>query len=94
MDRYRVHDWMKYQYSEIGEYINEGYTDRPLRNDELVKILNLQEKQIEELEKQLLDFSKLANENDMTIDKLYQYMKSYFDSRHENTYWCPEMVIK
>lgn len=79
IEKYRTHEFCKFDYSNIKEYIGEGYTDNPLRNDELVQILNQQEKQIEELEKQLLYFSKLANENNMTIDELYQYMKSYFD---------------
>lgn len=39
-ERYRVHDWVKFNYSEIGEYIGEGYTDKPLRNDEIVDLLN------------------------------------------------------
>lgn len=38
--RFRVNDLVKYDYSEIGEYIDENHTDRPLRNDELCKLLN------------------------------------------------------
>ena len=38
--KYRVHDWVKFNYSEIGEYIGEDYTDKPLRNDEIVDLLN------------------------------------------------------
>lgn len=38
--RYRVHDFVKFNYSEIGEYIDENHTDRPLRNDEVVELLN------------------------------------------------------
>lgn len=37
---YRVHEWVKYDYSEIGKYIGEGYTDKPMRNDEIVDLLN------------------------------------------------------
>ena len=44
--KYRVHDLVQYQYSDISEYIGEGYTNRALRNDELVKILNSQDKRI------------------------------------------------
>ena len=43
IEKYRLHNLVKYQYSDIGEYVGEGYTDRPLRNDEIVKILNEQE---------------------------------------------------
>lgn len=53
IEKYRVHPWVKYQYSEIGEYIDENHTDRPLRNDELVEILNSQDKRIKELEKKI-----------------------------------------
>ena len=38
--RFRVHEWVKYSYSEIGEYIDENHTDKPLRNDEVVELLN------------------------------------------------------
>lgn len=51
--KYRVHPWIQYHYSDIREYIGEGYTDRPLRNDEVVKILNKQEERIKELEAEL-----------------------------------------
>ncbi len=53
IEKYRVNELVQYQYSDIGEYIGEGYTDRPLRNDELVKILNSQDKRIKELEAKL-----------------------------------------
>ena len=46
IEKYRLHNLVKYQYSDIGEYVGEGYTDRPLRNDEIVKILNEQDKEI------------------------------------------------
>lgn len=38
--RFRVHELVKYDYSEISEYVGEGYTDKPLRNDEIVALLN------------------------------------------------------
>ena len=38
--RFRVNELVKYNYSEIGEYIDENHTDRPLRNDILVELLN------------------------------------------------------
>lgn len=47
-DKYRVHNWVKFNYSQIGEYIDENHTDRPLRNDELVDLLNKQEERIKE----------------------------------------------
>ena len=39
-EKYSVHDWVKFNYSEIGEYIGEEYTDKPLRNDEIVDLMN------------------------------------------------------
>lgn len=58
IEKYRVHHWVKYQYSEIGEYIDENHTDRPIRNDELVEILNSQDKRIKKLEKILGEVKK------------------------------------
>ena len=57
--KYRLHDLVQYQYSDISEYIGEGYTNRALRNDELVKILNSQDKRIKDLEAELEDYKTL-----------------------------------
>lgn len=54
--RFRVHDWVKFNYSEIGEYIGEGYTDKPLRNDEIVDLLNSLNEENEQLKQQLDDY--------------------------------------
>lgn len=51
IEKYRVKSLVKYRYSDISEYVDEGYTDRPLRNDEVVDLLNSQDKKIKELEK-------------------------------------------
>lgn len=40
IDKYRVHEIARFNYSDIGEYIDENHTDRPLRNDILVELLN------------------------------------------------------
>lgn len=48
-EKYRVHELAKFNYSEIGEYIDEYHTDRPLRNDILVDLLNKQDEAINEL---------------------------------------------
>ena len=56
--KYSVSQLVKYSYSDIGEYIGEGYTNKPLRNDELVEILNSQDKRIKELEAELENVSK------------------------------------
>ena len=52
-DKYRVYDFVKFNYSEIGEYIGENYTDKPLRNDEIVDLLNEQDAEICALNKLL-----------------------------------------
>ena len=57
--KYMVSSLVKYKYSDIGEYIGEGYTNKPLRNDELVEILNSQDKRIKELEAELEDYKTL-----------------------------------
>ena len=57
--KYTLHECVKYKYSDIGEYIGEGYTNRAIRNDELVEILNSQDKKIEDLEAELEDYKTL-----------------------------------
>lgn len=55
-DKYRVHNLVKFDYSQIGEYIDEYHTDRPLRNDELVDLLNGQDERIKDLLKELKQY--------------------------------------
>lgn len=57
--KYNVHEFVQYEYSDIKEYIGDGYTDRPLRNDELVDLLNSQDKRIKELEAELENYKTL-----------------------------------
>ena len=59
IEKYSVHECVKYKYSDIGKYIGEDYTNKPLRNDELVEILNSQDKRINELEAELEDYKML-----------------------------------
>ena len=61
--RFRVNDLMKFNYSEIGEYVDENHTDRPLRNDEVVDLLNEQQATIKSKDKQL--------------ERLYNYFQDY-----------------
>ena len=51
--RFTVNELVKFNYSEIGEYVDENHTDRPLRNDEVVDLLNEQQAEIERLKEQL-----------------------------------------
>ena len=59
--KYRVHDWVKFDYSEIGQYIGEEYTDKPLRNDEIVDLLNSQRKWLKE-KSEIINNLKKENE--------------------------------
>lgn len=58
IEKYSVHECVKYKYSDIGKYIGEDYTNKPLRNDELIGILNSQDKRIKELETELENLLK------------------------------------
>ena len=58
-NKYIVHELAKYKYSDISKYVGEEYTNEPLRNDELVEILNSQDKRIEELEVELENYKTL-----------------------------------
>lgn len=49
--RFRVNDLVKFNYSEVGEYVDENHTDRPLRNDEVVDKLNGYLNEIQRLNK-------------------------------------------
>lgn len=58
-NKYRVHELAKYKYSDISKYVGEEYTNEPLRNDELVEILNSQDQKIKELDAELEDYKTL-----------------------------------
>lgn len=53
--KYRVHDFVKFDYSQIKEYIGEEYTDRPLRNDEIVDLLNKLSDENEQLKNEVIN---------------------------------------
>ena len=50
-NKYCVNELVKYDYSDIGEFVDETHTGRPLRNDQIVELLNNQNKIIKELDK-------------------------------------------
>lgn len=70
--KYRVHELVRLHYSDIGEYIDEYHTDRPLRNDILVDLLNNQNEQIQEL---LSCNHGLAQKQIQILDRLIQLEK-------------------
>lgn len=87
-EKYRVHELGKFNYSDIGEYIDENHTDRPLRNDILVELLNRQDKQIEELEEEnrLLKqafhlFSLLAEDYHLTFEQLFEITREAIEKK-------------
>ena len=52
-EKYRTNELCQYDYSEIWERsFDEETTDKPLRNDEIVDLLNQQTKIIEKLKKE------------------------------------------
>lgn len=52
-EKYRTNELCQYDYSEIWERsFDEETTDKPLRNDEIVALLNQQTKIIEKLKKE------------------------------------------
>lgn len=72
--RFRVHELVKYNYSDIGEYIDENHTDKPLRNDILVELLNELNDECEFLE----------IENESLEDGATKYAELYHKSLKEN----------
>lgn len=63
--RFRTNDLVKFDYSEIGEYVDENHTDRPLRNDEVCDLLNEQQLKIRLLEKENEDLQEVNKENQL-----------------------------
>lgn len=50
--QFRTNDLVKFDYSEIGEYVDENHTPTPLRNDEVCKLLNEQQATIQSLKEE------------------------------------------
>ena len=50
--QFRVNDLVKFNYSEITEYIDEEHTPTPLRNDDVCELLNEQQSTIESLKEE------------------------------------------
>ena len=64
----------------IGSFYLNG---KPITTKEVWELLNEQDKQLQ-------PFIELAKKHDKTIDELYRFMRSYLNSRNENTYWNPK----
>lgn len=76
-ERFRTNDLVKFDYSEIGEYVDEEHTDTPLRNDEVCRLLN----NYDRLEKwaESLEISKSVE-----LDELLKSI-NYIFVRYNNT---------
>ena len=79
--RFRVNDLVKYNYSEIGEYIDENHTDRLLRNDEVCDLLNEKETIINELEETNKAMYKRLKEQSEMIYQLIQKLKEHMTEK-------------
>lgn len=64
---FRTNDLVKFDYSEIGEYVDENHTDRPLRNDEVCDLLNKQQATISQLEEENEQLRRLLKEKEQLI---------------------------
>ena len=84
-EKYRVSELVKFRYSDIGEYIDENHTDRPLRNDILVDLLNKQEEQIKELNK----YCTACDDTLITIQELtYKLLSVDFAGAKSKADYC------
>lgn len=63
-EKYRTHELCQFDYSEIWKKsFDENYTDTPLRNDEVVKLLNDKDKKIKELINELKRYEPVIFNN-------------------------------
>ena len=86
-EKYRVHDWDKFQYSSIGEYIGENCTDRPLRNDILVDLLNKQYEEIQFLKTTITQLiEQNTKNNDLLLSDIRILQKALWCTGCENNY--------
>lgn len=81
---FRVCDLVKFDYSEIGKYVDENHTDTPLRNDEVCEILNKQQALINELEETNKIMYKRLKEQSEIIYQLIQELKEYMTEKELN----------
>lgn len=76
-DKYRVHEITRFNYSDIGEYIDENHTDKPLRNDILVKLLNDLSDENEQLKQDRNALIHLLENQSMIIEELHSKLLEY-----------------
>lgn len=81
--QFRVNDLVKFNYSEIGEYVDENHTDRPLRTDEVVNKLNEQQDKITELEIELTDCKNRKEQSEYNLRRENELLKK--DNQRQKT---------
>ena len=72
--KFRVDDLVKYDYSAIGEDVDENHTDRPLRNDEVCDLLNEQQGIIEEKNNVITLMGAFIKNNGFSIDDFNEWI--------------------
>ena len=73
-EKYRTNELCQYDYSEIWERsFNEETTDKPLRNDEIVDLLNQQTKRIKKLEKENIELHFLIKQYESAKNDGYKW---------------------
>lgn len=78
--KYRVHEALKYNYSDIGEYVDENHTDKPLRNDIVVNLLNEQEEHIKDLEtRNKRQYERLKELGDLMFKRDWETLNDMVD---------------
>lgn len=70
--RFRVNELIKYNYSDIGEYIDENHTDKPLRNDEVAELLNELHEENQKLKKENAELEKFRYSIFKRMGELYE----------------------
>ena len=71
-EKYPIFNEFKYDYTWIGEYIDENHTDKPLRYDEVVNLLNKQDDEIKRLE----EVSKKLRKKNTLLEKENEQLKA------------------
>ena len=77
--RFRTNDLVKFDYSDIGEYIDENHTDRPLRNDEVCKLLN----ELHEENQQLKNDCGILVQSNQEYRKENEQLRRLFEEKEQ-----------
>ena len=86
--RFRVHELVRYNYSEIGEYIDENHTDRPLRNDVVVELLNNLNDENKQLKKDVEYWKQVASQYSNELN-VFEHCKKY-KTECKDIHWSSE----